>query len=271
MTARILCIEDEELLLEDIAEELEDSGYQPLKAKNGKEAIELLKYEKVDLILCDIMMPLINGPTTHKLVRERLPQHDEVPFIFLTAKATREDILAGKKMGADDYLTKPIDYDLLLATIETRLEQVKRIQDTNEAKLKRIYNSLHEEHHNRDPLTVALIAQKEQHILPIENALKDLGCLVEFIPEEKLDTRTDAVGKNDLCFLVYSKKVHFYLSELMNSKKEHGRGRTVLLCTKDVQPSLKQALVDMGIGQTIDFPYPPVSIFKAVLKAAQSK
>ena len=48
-------------------------------------------------------------------------------------------------------------------------------------------------------------------------------------------------------------------------------GRTVLLCTKDVQPSLKQALVDMGIGQTIDFPYPPVSIFKAVLKAAQSK
>ena len=171
------------------------------------------------------MMPLINGPTTHKLVRERLPQHDEVPFIFLTAKATREDILAGKKMGADDYLTKPIDYDLLLATIETRLEQVKRIPGHQRSQAESASTiPLHEEHHNRDPLTVALIAQKEQHILPIENALKDLGCLVEFIPEEKLDTRTDAVGKNDLCFLVYSKKVHFYLSELMNSKKEHGRG-----------------------------------------------
>ena len=271
MPAKILCVEDEELLLADIAEELQDEGYEVLTATNGKEAIELLKYETVDLVLCDIMMPLIDGPTTLKLVRERLPQHDEIPFIFLTAKATREDILAGKKMGVDDYLTKPIDYDLLLATIQTRLSQVTRIKETNESKLKRIYNALREEHHSKDPLSVALVAKTQQYIKPIEAALKDLGCLVEFIPENNLSARKDAVERNDICFLVYSKIVHFYISGLISTKTTHGRGTTVLLCNGNVDAGLKKALVDLGIGQTIDFPFPPVEIFKLILAATQNK
>ena len=271
MAEKILCIEDEELLLADISEELQDAGYHTLTARNGKEAIEILKYENVDLILCDIMMPLINGPTTLKLIRERLPQHDEVPFIFLTAKSTREDILAGKKLGVDDYLTKPIDYDLLLVTIKARLEQVHRIQETNEARLKRIYKALKEEHHDQDPLSIALVASSHKYITPIEHALQDLGCLVEFIHEDHLSVRKDAIEANDLCFLVYSKVVHFYVSGLINAKTTHGRGRTILLCTDKVDPNIKKALTDMGIGQTIDFPFPPVEIFKVILKATQDK
>ncbi|PLW76325.1 response regulator [Cohaesibacter celericrescens] len=271
MATKILCVEDEILLLADISEELQDAGYDVLTATNGKEAIEILKYETVDLVLCDIMMPLIDGPTTLKLVRERLPQHDEIPFIFLTAKATREDILAGKKMGVDDYLTKPIDYDLLLATVETRLQQVHRIQETNESRLKRIYSALKEEHHNKDPLSVALIAKSHKFILPIERALNELGCLVEFIPENDLATRKDVVERNDLCFLVYSKIVHYFISGMAKTKTTHGRGKMVLMCNDTVDKSLKKALVELGIGQTIDYPYPPVEIFKIILTATQNK
>ena len=271
MTARILCVEDEELLLDDIAEELEDEGYQTIKAHNGKEAIEILKHQTVDLILCDIMMPLVNGLTTLKLIRERLPQHDEVPFIFLTAKATREDILAGKKMGVDDYLTKPIDYDLLLATISARLDQVRRIQETNEARLKRIYHAMQDKQQDKSPLTISIVGKSHDYIAPIEKGLIDLGCLVEFIQEEKLSVRKDAVEANDLCFLVYSKIVHYYLSGLIQTKKTLGRGKMVLLCNEQVDESLKEALVELGVGRTIDFPFPPVEIFKIILSAMQKK
>ena len=270
MPEKILCIEDEALLLEDIVEELQDAGYTTLKAANGKEAIEILKYESVDLILCDIMMPLIDGPTTLKLIRERLPQHNEVPFIFLTAKSTREDILVGKKMGVDDYLTKPIDYDLLLATIKARLEQVYRIKETNEIKLKRIYNAL-KENHSSEPLSIALVAKSHRFVLPIEKALQDLGCLVEFVHEEHLSVRKDVIENNDLVFLLYSKIVHFYLNDLINTRATHGRGKMVLLCPDNVDSNLKGALLDLGIGKTIDYPYPPVAIFKIILEATQNK
>lgn len=271
MADKILCIEDEKLLLEDIVEELQDAGYQTLKASNGKEAIEILKYETVDLILCDIMMPLVDGPTTLRLVRERLPQHNEVPFVFLTAKATREDILEGKKMGVDDYLTKPIDYDLLIATVKTRLEQVHRIKETNEARLKRIYEALKEKHLEAAPLSVAIIAKSAESIRPIEKALKDLGCLVEFISETSLATHKNAAETNDLIFLVYSKVVHFYLSSLLTTKTTHGRGQMVLLCNNSVDQSLKKALLEQGVASTITHPYPPVEIFKAILTATQRK
>ncbi|SNY90588.1 Response regulator receiver domain-containing protein [Cohaesibacter sp. ES.047] len=269
MKTRILCVEDEELLLGDIAEELSDEGFETLTATNGKQAIEILKQQSVDLILCDIMMPLVDGPTTMKLVRERLPQHNEVPFIFLTAKATREDILAGKKLGVDDYLTKPIDYDLLLATIRTRLNQVDRIRETNEERLKRIYRSLKDQHPNHKPLSISLIANMEKYILPIERALGELGCLVEFVHESHLAHRKDITEQNDLCFLVYSKQVHFYLNSLIKAGKENGGGRIVLLCKDSVDQSLKDALLELGIGYTIDYPYPPVEIFKIILKTAQ--
>ncbi|TLP46998.1 MULTISPECIES: response regulator [Cohaesibacter] len=271
MTTRILCVEDEELLLDDIVEELQDEGYETLKAHNGKEAIEILKHETVDLILCDIMMPLIDGLTTLKLVRERLPQHNEVPFIFLTAKATREDILAGKRLGVDDYLTKPIDYDLLHATISTRINQVHRFRDTNEERLKRIYNALKEKQSDNAPLSVSLIAKSHSYVAPIEQGLKEVGCMVEFIQEEHLSKRKDAVEENDLCFLLYSKVVHFYLSGLINTKKTHGRGKMVLLCNDKVDENLKKALVDLGIGRTIDYPFPPVKIFKIIMAAMQNK
>ncbi len=125
----ILCVEDEADLRGDIAEELEAAGYRVLEAANGAEAISLLENERPDLVLCDITMPGLGGYDVLKAIREQGDMAD-VPFIFLTALAERNDVLVGKQAGADDYLVKPIDYEILLATIAARLNQVARVQNS---------------------------------------------------------------------------------------------------------------------------------------------
>jgi len=123
----ILCVEDEIDLRADIREELEAAGYRVLEAANGKEALAALDAEVPDLVLCDITMPQMSGLEVLARVRENA-QLADLPFIFLTALAGRSDLLAGKAAGVDDYLTKPIDYDLMLITIAARLSQVARIK-----------------------------------------------------------------------------------------------------------------------------------------------
>jgi CheY-like chemotaxis protein len=123
----ILCVEDEDDLRGDIAEELEAANYRVLQAANGSEALSLLERQRPDLVLCDITMPGLGGYDVLKALREQGTMAD-VPFIFLTALAERNDVLSGKQAGADDYLVKPIDYEILLATIAARLDQVARVQ-----------------------------------------------------------------------------------------------------------------------------------------------
>jgi DNA-binding NarL/FixJ family response regulator len=123
----ILCVEDEDDLRTDLAEELDAAGYRVLQASNGSEALRLLETERPDLVLCDITMPGLGGYDVLKALREQGDMAD-VPFIFLTALAERNDVLVGKQAGADDYLVKPIDYEILLATVAVRLNQVARVQ-----------------------------------------------------------------------------------------------------------------------------------------------
>jgi DNA-binding NarL/FixJ family response regulator len=125
----ILCIEDEEDLRVDIAEELKAANYEVLQAGNGVEALRLLDRSRPDLVLCDITMPGLGGYEVLKAMRNEGALAD-VPFIFLTALADRNDLLVGKQAGADDYLVKPIDFDLLLVTISTRLNQVARVKSS---------------------------------------------------------------------------------------------------------------------------------------------
>jgi DNA-binding NarL/FixJ family response regulator len=122
----ILCVEDEDDLRGDIAEELEAANYRVLQAANGSEALSLLEKHRPDLVLCDITMPGLGGYDVLKALREQGTMAD-VPFIFLTALAERNDVLSGKQAGAD-YLVKPIDYEILLATVAARLDQVVRVQ-----------------------------------------------------------------------------------------------------------------------------------------------
>jgi DNA-binding NarL/FixJ family response regulator len=123
----ILCVEDEGRLRQDIIDELLIAGYNALGAANGREALTLLDARRPDLILCDISMPRLDGFGFLETMRDTRPDLADVPLVFLTALGGRDHIINGKRAGADDYLVKPIDFDLMLATIEARLGQIERI------------------------------------------------------------------------------------------------------------------------------------------------
>lgn len=125
--ALILCVEDEPDLRADIIDELRASGHDAIGADDGRSALETLGKVRPDLILCDITMPGMNGYDLLKTVRAHRADLDDVPFVFLTALDEREAVISGKRAGADDYLVKPIDFDLMLASIETRIAQTRRI------------------------------------------------------------------------------------------------------------------------------------------------
>jgi len=123
--ARIQIIEDNDDIRESIIEILELANYDVIAADNGRTGIELASQHLPDLILCDIMMPELDGYGVLYLLGKN-PQTASIPFIFLTAKAERIDMRKGMEMGADDYLTKPFDDMELLNAVESRIN--KRIK-----------------------------------------------------------------------------------------------------------------------------------------------
>lgn len=125
---KILLIEDNMEVRENTAEILELSGYQVTTANDGKQGLEKLKEVHPDLIICDIMMPVLDGYGVLHIISKN-PETAHIPFIFLTAKVEREDIRKGMNQGADDYLTKPFDDIELLGAVEARLKRTKQIQN----------------------------------------------------------------------------------------------------------------------------------------------
>ncbi|TGE24817.1 response regulator [Hymenobacter aquaticus] len=123
----ILLIEDNELIRENTAEILELSGYHVLTAENGKIGVERALATKPDLVVCDIMMPVLDGYGVLQIFNQN-PQLAGVPFIFLTAKTERTDQRRGMELGADDYLTKPFDEAELLSAISGRLNRFRHLK-----------------------------------------------------------------------------------------------------------------------------------------------
>lgn len=119
---KVLIIEDNDDIREGTAEMLDLAGYETFTAKNGKIGVELAIKQLPDLILCDIMMPELDGYGVLYLLQKNL-QTATIPFIFMTAKAERADMRKGMEMGADDYLTKPFDDVELFNAIESRLKK----------------------------------------------------------------------------------------------------------------------------------------------------
>ncbi len=118
----ILLIEDDKDVRENTAEILELANYTVLTAENGRRGVEVARVNKPDLVLCDIMMPELDGyGVLHLLGKD--PATAEVPFIFVSAKAERGDVRKGMELGADDYLTKPFEESELLNAIEGRLKR----------------------------------------------------------------------------------------------------------------------------------------------------
>ncbi|MDU0372050.1 response regulator [Hymenobacter endophyticus] len=123
----ILLIEDNDFIRENTAEILEMTGYQVLTAENGKMGVEKALATKPDLVVCDIMMPVLDGYGVLHIFNQN-PQLAGVPFIFLTAKTERTDLRRGMELGADDYLTKPFDDSELLSAIAGRLARFQHLK-----------------------------------------------------------------------------------------------------------------------------------------------
>ena len=124
---RLLLIEDNNENRENTAEILELGGYAVETAENGKVGVEKALLNKPDLIICDVMMPVLDGYGVLHLLNVN-PELKGIPFIFLTAKAERGDFRKGMEMGADDYVTKPFSDIELLSAIESRLNKVSLLK-----------------------------------------------------------------------------------------------------------------------------------------------
>ena len=127
---KVLLIEDDSVLRENTAELLEFSSYKVLTASNGKIGVALAKKYHPDIIICDIMMPELDGYGA----LEALSKNNDtkfIPFIFLSAKTERGDIRKGMNLGADDYITKPFSEDDLICAIESRLAKVSILKELN--------------------------------------------------------------------------------------------------------------------------------------------
>lgn len=126
---KILLIEDSDDIRETTAEILELANYKVYTAENGKIGVEIANQTKPDLVVCDIMMPVLDGYGVLHIFSQS-PDLQNIPFIFLTAKTERSDLRKGMEMGADDYLTKPFQEIELLNAIESRLKKIENISNS---------------------------------------------------------------------------------------------------------------------------------------------
>ena len=129
---KILFIEDDTVVRENTAELLELSDYEVITAANGKIGVELAKKELPDIIICDIMMPELDGYGVLQALAQK-PETQQIPFIFLSAKTEHKDIRRGMDLGADDYLTKPFEEEELISAIEIRLAKVSILKKLQES------------------------------------------------------------------------------------------------------------------------------------------
>lgn len=150
----ILVVEDHKPMSRAIKGILESEGYTVTTATDGVEALDAMDEVRPDLILADIMMPRMDGYTLYERIRacaEWVP----IPFVFLTARSEREDKLKGKKLGAEDYITKPFDAEELIISVQSRLGRAQAIEQASEAAFEQLKQQIVTVlgHELRTPLT----------------------------------------------------------------------------------------------------------------------
>jgi len=181
----ILVIEDEPELREEIVDLLQFEGLAALDAADGITGLELAVSQAPDLILCDIMMPGMDGYAVLQEIRAR-PQTASVPFVFMTAKAARGDMRHGMELGANDYLTKPFNRRELLATIDAQITRQRIIEDRYDNQLEELRLSVAATlpHELRTPLTTIIgyadlmsdeIRERCSDLSPMLDRVRDAG------------------------------------------------------------------------------------------------
>ena len=163
MKKRLLIIEDQAPMRRNIALLLELEGYEVFTAENGRIGLDQARLHRPDLVLCDVMMPEMDGYSVVQALRGDADLA-ATPFIFLTAKSDRGDVRVGMNFGADDYLTKPVVRDDLLAAVEVRLARA----ETHERQLQEASSNggFNPDFSNHEPLIKAFsITPREAEVL----------------------------------------------------------------------------------------------------------
>lgn len=166
---KILVIEDEAESRDIFIDSLEAEGFEAIAAQNGLVGIQQAQAHLPDLVLCDIMMPELDGYGVLTTLRQN-PQTAMIPFIFLSAKTSKTEIRQGMNLGADDYLTKPSTVEELLEAIATRLEKQAAIRQCYVAQSPQVPNP-----DNTDPET----SKDSQSLLPTCPQLKEIFDFIE--------------------------------------------------------------------------------------------
>ena len=183
--ATILCVEDEAHLREDIVEDLQDAGHQTYQARDGQEGLQMILRHKPDVVISDISMPRMDGRQLVGKLRSEHPEYSDMPFIFLTAFTDKKDVLDGLKIGADDYLTKPVDYELLQIKVATLLRQTGRMIDRRQQEQVKLYKALSNEQASAEPApeptydlpehSFVLVGESDNGLWSVQRQLEDLG------------------------------------------------------------------------------------------------
>src|SRR5215475_8748533 len=122
---KILCIEDDPATCELLTEVLQDEGFEPLIASDGDEGVKKIR-ERPNLILCDVDLPRMSGFDVLRVLRRSRGELRKIPFLFITAYGSRESNLLAWRLGCDDFLTKPLDFELLIEIVRRRLSHSPR-------------------------------------------------------------------------------------------------------------------------------------------------
>lgn len=254
---KILVIEDEETLRTNIVQILELEDFLTIEANNGFLGIKLAQEHLPDLILCDVMMPEIDGYSVLTALRQN-PTTASIPFIFTTAKASKADLRQGMNLGADDYLTKPITADELLSAISTRFERQATLSQNCVAELKQVGEQLHHLIHYdsltnlpnqfllREQLNQLIIqADYEARLIPILIVKLDridlinnvLGHLAgDLLLKAVAQRLTICLGKNQTIARLQAKQFAIIL-EAVKQKQE------IVSIAQDILQSLSQSFV----------------------------
>lgn len=196
--ASILCIEDEVHLRELIAEDLQASGHQIYEARDGVEGMQIVLRHKPDLVVSDITMPRMDGIEFVKKVRSEHPDLADMPVIFLTALTDRSDMLDGIKNGADDYLTKPIDFELLELKVQSALRQSARMIEKKNQEQVKLYNALTTLHEEPESETLASCKLKKHRFVLVGESHPELWTVKDRLDQLGQQVRVFTSGRSFL-------------------------------------------------------------------------
>ena len=160
---KILIIEDQPQMRKNLTTILEMENFQVVAAENGKSGVELARSERPDLVICDVMMPELDGYGVLQALRAESALAT-TPFVFLTAKGDKLELRKGMNLGADDYLTKPVQREDLLAAIQSRLDR-RRVQNAEVESAISAGGGFHPDFSSPKPLESLGLTEREAEVL----------------------------------------------------------------------------------------------------------